>query len=114
MSKGVSLGIPSLLKQQHCLLFAGDIPRTIAAFKEKTHSRRPALTLLRVTRMNFSFFTKANPSTQKPVIDNRGNARKTPSQRPQAHGNAHFANRLVHAANSLLTLEIEKGEGVSI
>ena len=104
MAMGVNLGIPSLLKQQLCLLFAGDFPRTIAVFNEETHSRRPALTLLRVTRIIFSLFSEANPSTQKPVIDKRGNARKTPSQRPQAHGNAHFANRLVHAANSFLTL----------
>ena len=104
MAKGVILSIPSLLKQQLCLLIAGDFSRTIAVFNEETHSRRPALTLLRVTGINFSFFTKANPSTQKPVIDKHGNARKTPSQRPQAHGNAHFAYRLVHASNTLLTL----------
>ena len=82
MAKGVSLGIPSLLKQQLCLLFAGDFPRTIVAFKEKSHSRRPALTLLRVTKSIFHFFTEANPSTQKSVIHQRGNARKAPSQRP--------------------------------
>ena len=113
MAEGVSLGIPSLQKQQLCLLFAGDFPRTIVAFNEETHYRRITLTLLRVTMIIFPF-TEANLSTQKPYIDKRGNARKTPSQRPQAHGNAYFVNRLVHAANSLLTLEIEKGEGVSI
>ena len=53
MAKGVILGIPSLLKQQLCLLFAGDLPRTIAVLNEETHSRRPAQTLLRVTRSIF-------------------------------------------------------------
>ena len=60
MVKEVGLGIPSLLKQQLCLLFAGDFPRTIVAFKEKSHSRRITLTLLRVTRIIF-------PLLQKPI-----------------------------------------------